>query len=193
MPNGPRYLRDPDWGMAGTFGGTSMDVILGPTAAKSVNYGSKTSAKSIPSLMRPLHARDPDKWVAGHLLNDNLGGDGEWTRNLTPLTKTANRNHATHENRIKNACEYADLFHRTYPGHGYWYGIHYWVDVANISFGNFSPYNKAPSHITINARMVRMDKNTGHMAYIHATDPDYGVMHFTNITALEIHNDDAHL
>lgn len=191
MPNDPpRYLRDPVFGGTGTFGGVSMDVCLGPAAAWPTNYGSKTNSTSISSRMQPLHDRDPGKWVAGHLLNDNLGGDGTMTANLTPLTKTANRNHATYEGRIKVACDRADLYHRSNPTAAYWYGIHYWVAVAGAAFGDFKPYNKAPSHITINARLIQQDKVSGAITYVAG---GYEPFDFTRIWDVEIHNEDTHL
>lgn len=186
----PRYIEEPNFGPPGNFGGTYMHVILGPAAAKPTNYGSKTSAKSIPSLMRPLHDRDPDKWVAGHLLNDNLGGDGKYKRNLTPLTKTANRNHATHEGRIKLACDMADLYHRMNPNDPYWYGIRYTVKVAKLAFGGFAPYDGAPSHIILNARLVRQDKATGAVSDVPLGARPFK---FRTITDEEIHNRDEHL
>ncbi|HEV2736277.1 MAG TPA: hypothetical protein VGV85_15640, partial [Longimicrobiaceae bacterium] len=111
----PRYHRKPSHGPVSTTGGTWMEVVLGPSAAKSVNYGSKTGPASIPGLMSPLHAHDPGKWVAGHLLNDNLGGSGTDSANLTPLTQTANKQHSKYEDKVKRFCERADLYHRSNP------------------------------------------------------------------------------
>lgn len=186
----PQYLEGPVHGSRGKFGGTSMTVVLGPSAADTTNYGSKTNAGSIPKLMRPLHDQDPDKWVAGHLLNDNLGGSGTDPVNLTPLTKTANRNHATHEGRIKAACERAKAHHNSHPDDEYWFGVRYTVDVSAASFGDFVPYNKAPSHIRLNARLVKQKKSTGVISNVANGEEPFK---FTRITNEEIHNDDAHL
>lgn len=60
-----------------------MEVILGSDAVKPENYGSSTNANSIKSHMTKLNTKDytltpagiqKGLWVAGHLLNDNLGG-----------------------------------------------------------------------------------------------------------------------
>jgi len=46
---------------------------------------------------------NPDYWVRGHLLNDNLGGPGE-PRNLTPITKKCN---SRHHSLVESLCKYA--------------------------------------------------------------------------------------
>lgn len=185
----PRYHRSPVYGPVGTTGGTSMEVVLGPHAAKSVNYGSKTGPGSIPGLMGPLHAYDPGKWVAGHLLNDNLGGSGTAAQNLTPLTQTANKRHSKYEDRLKAICERADLYHRNHPAATFWYGVRYRVRVSATTFGNFAPYSGAPSHITISARVVRVDKATRAITDCPAIDK----MRSYGFGPVEIHNEDDHL
>ncbi len=185
----PRYHVKPLHGPVNTTGGTAMDVVLGPLAAKSVNYGSATCGASIPGLMGPLHARDPGKWVAGHLLNDNLGGSGTDAANLTPLTQTANKRHAKYEDRLKLICERADLYHRNHPTCAYWYGVRYKVRVSAVAFGNFAPYSGAPSHITISAQVVRVDKATK----VITACPPIDKMQSYGFGPVDIHNEDAHL
>ena len=186
----PRYHVDPVHGPRGNSGGTRMEVVLGPSAAKSVYYGSATGPMSIPHLMRPLHLRDPGKWVAGHLLNDNLGGSGMDDVNLTPLTQTANKLHSGFETRVKEMCEIADLHHRTNPNASFWYGVHYTVEVSATTFGDFAPYNRVPSHITAQSRVVKVDKQTGVVTPVDNRDqyvPRY------NLGPTIIDNDDSHL
>jgi hypothetical protein len=168
-----------------------MVVVLGPDAASSVNYGSSTSSRSIPQLMRPLLDHDPGKWVAGHLLNDNLGGPGTDSCNLTPLTQTANKNHASYEGYVKNMCFKAGQYHSRYKNSKYWYGVEYSVAVSVVSFGDFAPYASAPSHITISGRVVRVNKTNGAMTVVphsdrYASDP-------ANFAPVVIDNDDSHL
>lgn len=182
----PKYHKGPIHGLIGKTGGTYMKVVLGPRAAKSVNYGTKTSPGSIPRLMNPLHLRDPGKWVAGHLLNDNLGGSGINTNNLTPLTQTANKQHAGYENKVKIMCEKADLYHRNNPNAPFWLGVEYTVEVSTTTFGNFSPYDCVPSHIIITAREVKVDKKTKIVEVL-------GGIRKNNFGPLKIHNDDKHL
>jgi hypothetical protein len=185
----PRYHSKPAYGLVGPTGGTEMSVILGPHAAKSVNYGSRTCAQSIPGLMRPLHAYDPGLWVAGHLLNDNLGGSGTDSRNLTPLTQNANKRHSKYEDKLKRACETADLYHRNNPTATFWYGMRYRVVVSPITFGGFAPYSGAPSHITITASAVRVNKATKVVSDVPLIDR----MRNYNFGPVDIHNDDADL
>lgn len=187
----PRYHRKPSYGPVGKTGGTYMQVVLGPTAAFPENRGSSTNASSIPGLMRPLHAEDPGKWVAGHLLNDNLGGSGTQAYNLTPLTQTANKQHAKYEDRIKRMCDRADLYHRNHPDSKFWYGVRYTVQVSKQTFGDFSPYDGAPSHITITSEVVRVDKVTGGIYPLPAIDRFNS--NPANFGPVEIHNDDSHL
>ncbi|MEV8503673.1 RHS repeat-associated core domain-containing protein [Actinoplanes sp. NPDC051475] len=47
--------------------------------------------------------RQDDKWIRGHLINDNLGGHGT-TDNLTPLTHMAN---VSHKNLLEQPIKYA--------------------------------------------------------------------------------------
>jgi hypothetical protein len=186
----PRYHMAPAYGPRGLSGGTRMEVVLGPAAAHPVNYGTGTSMLSIPRLMQPLHQRDPGKWIAGHLLNDNLGGSGTDDRNLTPLTQTANKRHSGIETRVKEMCDIADLYHRNNPRAAFWYGVRYSVEVSALTFGDFAPYDRVASHITVTARVVTIDKQTGvetpvdnHNQYV----PRY------NIGPTVIDNDDSHL
>lgn len=45
-------------------------------------------------LMKRREKKNPDNsfYIRGHLLNDNIGGIGEW-KNMTPLTRAANKQH----------------------------------------------------------------------------------------------------
>lgn len=185
----PRYHKKPVYGPVSPTGGTEMSVVLEPHAAKSVNYGSATCAASIPGLMSPLHARDPGKWVAGHLLNDNLGGSGTDAVNLTPLTQNANKRHAKYENKVKDLCERFDLYHRNNPTASFWYGVKYKVVVSPTTFGNFAPYDAAPSHITISAKIVRVDKATKVVSDL----PPIDKLRNYNFGPVDFHNDDADL
>lgn len=101
LPPHPRYLVAPKWGSSdASKGGTAMEVTLGPAACDPTNYGS-VPGKDTPSMMKKLKGQlDEYGWIAGHLLNDNMGGRGV-AENLTPLTGTANKNHSAIELKIK--------------------------------------------------------------------------------------------
>jgi len=185
----PRYLVNPVYGPTNAAGGSHMFVVLGPMAVDPRNYGSRTGKMSIPSLMNPLHERDPGGWVAGHLLNDNMGGSGVKRQNLTPLTQTANKQHAKLENRVKSMVVIARMFHEGNPEAKFWLGVEYTVKVSAKLFGNFAPYNHCASHIKVTGRPVKVDKKTKHRAPIHG---------FHELQQLAFHerrieNSDAHI
>ena len=116
----PQYIQDPqytslqvNW-VNPVYGGTHtedrgnyMNVILGPiyeansllTGGTSTNYGSISYIKNF------LEYTTNQPWVAGHLLNADLGGSGTDPKNLVPLTSSANANHKTLEGQVKSACQ----------------------------------------------------------------------------------------
>lgn len=157
----PQYLFEPVHGPKGKFGGTEMFVILGPAACRPSNYGSGTTSSSLAGHMRPLKRKDPGKWIAGHLLNDNMGGSGTAAKNLTPLTETTNKRHAKIETRINRLCTRIDSWHSRRENYEFpdWYGIKYVVTVSATAFGSESPYTRAPEFITVTARAVRIPKS----------------------------------
>ncbi|AGT07571.1 hypothetical protein [Paracoccus aminophilus] len=131
------------------IGGTSMMAYLGPDVA--AGLGTPTNVqKSLGPLMQSLHgSRSPKKWIAGHLLNADLGGSGTDSRNLTPLTTSANRAHSTFEQHIKNMlneCRQIEVdFSSTqqtrsvaaaaaqYP---FYYGVRYTVTVSSDRYAD---------------------------------------------------------
>ena len=187
--------------------GTSMEVILGPDAVESTNYGSKTNSDSISSHMRALNDKDylvpaPGKksglWVAGHLLNDNLGGSGTSGENLTPLTQTANKQHAGYEGKIKSALITSGQILKYHPNVPFVVGVRYKVEVSDDVFGDFAPYNKAPSHITVTAELVKACKKTNDITPLGIVDwkhiPSNLNMYLKNaVFSATIDNSDAHL
>jgi hypothetical protein len=110
-------------------------------------------------------------WVAGHLLNGEWGGSGTDAKNLTPLTSTANANHETFEGHIKNLlviCHQIDSSTRG-ASLDYWYAVEYKVDVSPTPFAHARATNDwhsyAFSHITIEYRVVVVDKRTKRPSY----------------------------
>src|ERR1044071_7613006 len=112
------------------FGASTAAAILGPDL---MMYGQGLphvpSAVGAPwdtllGLGRPLITFTQDTtytWIRGHLINGRWGGSGANWNNLTPLTSTANSNHATVEGYIDsyltNSLSYENATYRTH-----WYG-----------------------------------------------------------------------
>ena len=122
---GPVYGRS-----SAMAGGTSVRAILGPAAGQSVNYGSVPGIRSCTAVnWLNANAYDGSLWIKGHLLNDNLGGPGV-SKNLTPMTHTANMQYKAFESSVKNAL--AVCYSRAKSnadGRRHWYGVSYDVDV----------------------------------------------------------------
>ena len=160
-----------------------MEVVLGPAATQSSYYGS-TPSTDTPRIMRKLKDNYSSyNWIAGHLLNDNMGGDGV-AQNLTPLTKLANREHATHEGRIKKAIDRAYSHAQFNPTHGYWYGIRYKVELEpGVLDPKKTHLDKVPKGIVINASPIKQDKKTNSI-----TGATGGPMSFSSINDVTILN-----
>ncbi|MBI3231148.1 MAG: hypothetical protein HYZ45_13550 [Burkholderiales bacterium] len=218
------YFAEPIWGPEDASrggSGTSMWVILGPHALDT-GLGSTTSYTSIYDCMTALNSQNfkilkngqkKGYWVAGHLLNDNLGGSGVFDSNLTPLTQTANKQHSGFEGWIKNAIEVAKSREKNYKD-DYIFGVEYEVIVHDhfgdefFPDGSKSPFYLAPSHITVQARLVKAAKSNralslltpievesllnatpDHRNYFRLFNAKFGNGTFP----IEIHNDDTHL
>lgn len=204
------YFVKPSWGPTDAgrrCTGTSMKVVLGPLAVDSRNYGSRTNPSSIHQAMVPLKRKDyiqfgknmtkKGLWVAGHLLNDNLGGSGTQTTNLTPLTQTANKNHATYENYVKNMLIVSGQLVRA-KSLNYMVGVEYQVNVFG-QFGDFKPYCYAPSHIKVFASLIKADNVTRELSAM--SDHDVGELASRDhqrylrqtFSWISIDNEDSHL
>lgn len=99
-------------------------------------------------------------WIAGHMLNQEMGGHGE-PRNFVPLTGTANNNHSTYEEQIKTML--GILQRKDSYDNPFWYGVYYKVQASRESFfwGDFDPdepFCMAPSYITLNIQPVKVLK-----------------------------------
>ncbi|MEH2156551.1 eCIS core domain-containing protein [Nostoc sp.] len=152
--------------------GQKMTVILAPFVdIDGRGLGSATSTdKSIPKKVGLLNKQDYfhknnktyPLWVAGHLLNHELGGSGTDPKNLTPLTKGANHRHSGVEQQIKtymSKCRReAEKIPRNPLAQADWYGLKYEVEVSTATFGSNSPWNQAPSDITILVQSISVPK-----------------------------------
>jgi len=144
-------------------GGESMFRLLGPDALPGQMGGSVTDDSSLQSVMGPLRMYSPDKnWVAGHLLNADLGGSGIDPRNLTPLTTAANRAHSVFEQHIKRMLECCNRLDQNNPDADVWYGVDYTVTVSPTTYGTAGDtgdwYSYVYSHLTLEYGFVRLPK-----------------------------------
>jgi hypothetical protein len=187
----PRYFVAPSYGSnTSGYGASSMTATIGPAQQNSGNYGSPPGP-STPEIMRDL--LDSGKlnhfgWVAGHLLNDNLGGPGV-AKNLTPLTTNGNKNHLnTCESAIKNFIDAS--FSRTeyYKTDTYWFGVEYEVKVGEDKWHDTHPLLKfVAKKITISAKVVKKDKSTGAISDATAAETKIGC-HFDAMVEVEVEN-----
>jgi len=156
----PRYIESPVWGGHTAYGGgSSVQAILGPAAARDVNRG-QTTLPNTPTVMGRLRELYPaSSIIAGHLLNANWGGTGG-AHNITPLTSAANSAHKTIENRITNALGVMDrhLERNPSPMH---YGISYEVTVSTERAAMFPQTQYLAKFIRVRAQAVERDPLTG--------------------------------
>lgn len=187
----PRYFVDPVYGPwdAG-IGATWMEVQIGPAQAQLANYGSPPDSNT-PTIMRTLLDSAEYNyfgWIAGHLLNDNLGGPG-LARNLTPLTTAGNKNHLNGcETFIKNYIDLCDRRVWMNKSDAHWYGVKYRVVVGGEKWGD--PGDGLLEFVTTELRVwveaVRMTKADDVISTTPATDPSG--MYFVPIVNLPIEN-----
>ena len=120
-------------------GGSSVRADLGPAAGQPVNYGSVPvlgECTAVEWLNASVFANH--LWIKGHLLNDNLGGEGI-AENLTPMTHTANMRYKTFETSIKRAID-ACYHHGQFHDQTRWYGVRVAIDVVGLQWpGDMRP------------------------------------------------------
>ncbi len=136
IPHLPRYFKLPEWG---TFdsqaGGTSVDVILGPAAARALTSVSSTPGTLECTTVNDLN--DPNQnhsnarfycWVKGHILNAELGGTTT-SENLTALTHQGNMAFKGFEAVLKKAIEWCRR-QADDPWQTYFYGVRFKLRVS---------------------------------------------------------------
>lgn len=173
-----RYFVDPVYGeYTATEGATSMEVVIGPAQALLVNYGS-TPDSNTPAVMRSLLSGPYSSfgWVAGHLLNDNLGGPGvAW--NLTPLTTAGNKNHLTTcEAAIKSYIDRAYSRTQFNRSDTHFYGVYYKVVVGSEKWvADQSPLKMVATELRVWVRAMMKNKADGTLSAVPSTDEMYFV------------------
>ncbi|HQU84359.1 MAG TPA: hypothetical protein PKY59_14580 [Pyrinomonadaceae bacterium] len=186
----PQFIDIPDYGFVDNNGfGRSMKVVLGP-AAGLYYAGKPTSADhSIPHIMKALKKRDGGKvWVAAHLLNGELGGDGHDSENLAPLTQTANKQHSGLELGVKTLCNLIRQWHNLYDD-SFYFGVKYSVNTIGY-FGTFDPYNKVPSHFNCSCSVGKYTLKGVETAITSQEKSLFSAYTFSNV---QIHNRDSHI
>jgi hypothetical protein len=191
------HLIAPTYGPVVNGRGTGMQVLLGPFAGLMMT-GTQTNSASISNVMQHFHTRDPGKWVAAHLLNAELGGPGWDPRNLVPMTATANKNHSALELKVKNLCTVVRQQMQQGNATGFCYAVAYQVVASNITFGNFSPYNMAPSHFTVSVAVHKRPWNPmagfgGNWTPVNNFDPLLPYFQQYLFNPKDVDNDDKHL
>ena len=188
----PTQIVDATYGSltAGGFA-TKMNVVLGP-AAGMIRAGSSTRRGSLGGIMGKLVQRDGLlMWAAGHLLNAELGGDGMASKNLAPLTQTANKQHSGHELKVKRLCIVARQKQELQSGPlTFYYGVKYSVETVS-TFGSFDPYDKVPSHLVISANVYKYDLDGSNERALTSTEQSWFAA--DSFTSVQIHNRDEHL
>jgi hypothetical protein len=104
-------------------------------------------------------------WKRGHLVNGEWGGLGSIWNNLTPLTATANSNHKTVEQLIKNYLTASYAYERQ-QFRTHWYGVEYLVECSVAPWAHHTMNNAAnlyayaPAFIRVQWRAVQIAKPT---------------------------------
>lgn len=150
------------WGKPSRYyGGTRMEAEVG--AESEWKYGSKPNANT-PTIIKKVGkiVGGKPRYIAGHLLNDNMGGLGE-NQNLTVLSSDANKRHRGVEGKVKALAQIADQIR---PGSRlgdsrYQHGAEYTVTVLPPSPSGSVPYDpseeKLASGLEITIKPIRKD------------------------------------
>ena len=93
---GPSYTRSATRGAGGVY----SYAVLGPNGYSSRGTDADSS---LPRAIKDARRTYDIRFVAGHLLNADFGGDGKDAKNLTILTPGANSSMKAFDNPIKNA------------------------------------------------------------------------------------------
>jgi hypothetical protein len=155
----PRYFSNPVYGKhSKAAGGTSVHTQIGPGQGEIGNYGSTPDGDTPTSLTTLRRDYASFGWVAGHLLNDNLGGPGT-AINLTPLTTAGNKNHLVQvETRVKDAITGSWSRTLLFKSDQWWYGVEYSVRVSDDAWPDMPEF--VPISLIVSAKVIRQDKQS---------------------------------
>lgn len=163
-----RFPVEAKWGPENSYtGGSSVHAYIG--ADHEWIYGSKPAVNT-PKVITTVDKGGGVRYIAGHLLNDNMGGEGI-NENLTVLSSHANKKHRGVEGIIKWLCTIAsqiERFTNMKSSYGdrtkYEYGVEYKVEVLPPNPDGTATDVGEPllaEGLRINIRPIRKDKKTG--------------------------------
>ena len=147
-------------------GGTSVRARVG--AESEWVYGSRPKGKT-PNLLTKVGAviQGTQRYIAGHLLNDNMGGQGV-NNNLTVLSSDGNKSHRGIEGKVKNLAQKADLINHgnnILGNPAYDHGARYTVTVLAPQPTAKTPFSPQEKHIGAGLRIsidpIRIHKVSG--------------------------------
>lgn len=165
-----KFWSGPKYGASTTVaGGTSVEVDLGSAASQLVNYGSKPDSDAC-TAVHWLNAQEYDEkqWVKGHLLNDNLGGEGI-SENLTPLTHTANANYeGQFESKVKNYLQQCYSHANHAPNDTHWYGARLTIKTEGMKWPTsmIKRVQAVKKKITTKAKYIKKKKDSNEIKKI---------------------------
>jgi hypothetical protein len=155
--------------------GTWMEAVLGPDQSNVSSYyrlGTKTNSNSLRPFMTALADDSHMKgWIAGHLLNEEMGGQGDRDENLTPLTTRANSAHKAYEAHIKKMLLQCHRIDREKKEIDAWYGVHYRVNVSTRPVFQDLIDTYVASHISIEYRYIKIEKKRFPVLVIEQVGP----------------------
>jgi hypothetical protein len=166
---GPDYV-----GKTSTAAGSDhVTMTLGPT---SLNYRSNDANPNLPTGIKKARETYPDcGFKAGHMLNCDLGGNGENSKNLTILTKNANTAMTKYDNALKNAVGFLKKLYETLHQAATdqtmldeWAASGCGIKVTITAVGAWgvaSPDCNIANKITIDAAVIKKDKVTAVTGY----------------------------
>jgi hypothetical protein len=166
--SGPSYA----WADNKKAGGKHSSAILGPGCLRSEN---SDADPNLPSAMKHAKTEYPDEdFVAGHLLNSALGGNGKDARNITILTSSGNSSHKGFDNPIKTAVAelkkaYVAMNNLGIDVSKLKYGIRVDIEIDEDCWGDHYPDNCISAGLTCTAGV---SKEPDVEALLNAKFPD---------------------
>ncbi|MBN4055451.1 hypothetical protein JYU12_01765 [bacterium AH-315-K03] len=177
------------------FGASWASAILGPDiyANQATNnqpsiggFPWDNTRQPSPNLGYPQITFSQDQnftWIRGHLINGRWGGPGNSWQNLTPLTATANSNHAAIEALMDNYMWMSSRYDSANPYKDHWFGVDYSVVCSQEPFADQTNYTQnnlysyAPAAIRVSWRAIAIEKP------LHSAVPTGSILNYLHTNA----------